>query len=96
MKSKTLSNQKERRKMSKSDELIAKIAKRVAPIVGCDAITIMMDLTYCIQGGCNLRLEDMLNAREADLMHDIYGINQHLNHSTFELEGGFLPRFAGN
>ena len=81
--------------MTKSDELIAKIAKRVAPIVGCDAITIMMDLTYCIQGGCNLRLEDMLNAREADLMHDIYGINRHLNHSTFELESGFWPRFAG-
>lgn len=95
MRSKTLSNQKEKRKMSKSDELIAKIAKRVAPIVGCDTITIMMDLTYCIQGGCNLRLEDMLNAREIDLMHDIYGINRHLNHNTFKLEGGFWPRFAG-
>ena len=96
MRLKILSNPRKRRKMSKSDELIAKIAKRVAPIVGCDAITIMMDLTYCIQGGCNLRLEDMLNAREIDLMHDIYGINRHLNHSTFELEGGFWPRFAGN
>ncbi len=75
---------------------IVEIAKRAAAIAKCDVLTIIMDLTYCIEGGCNLRLDDMLNAREFDLMHDIYGINQHLNHETHKLEGGFWPRFAGN
>ena len=78
-----------------NDDKIAQIARRAAAIIGCDSITIMMDLTYCIEGGCNLRLDDMLNAKEFDLMHDIFGINKYLNHATFQLEGGFWPRFAG-
>ena len=74
---------------------ISQIADRVSSAMNWDKTTIMMDLTYCIEGGCELRLTEMLNARIADLIHDICGINQHLNHETLKLEGGFLPRFAG-
>lgn len=75
-------------------KLICEIAARAAMLANCDPIDIMMDLTYCIEGGCPLRLEDMLKADDFNLMHDIYGINAHLNHETHKLEGCFWPRFA--
>ena len=78
------------------DEKIAAIAKRAAQIAGCDALTFIIDLSYCIEGGCSLRLDDMMKADDFNLMHDIYGINKNLNHETFKLENCFLPRFAGS
>lgn len=74
---------------------IALIAERVAPYVGGDRLTIIMDLTFCIEGGCSLRLDDMLEAPVFDLLHDIYGINENLNHDTHKLENCFWPRYAG-
>ena len=78
-------------------ELIEKIAERAVKISNnnLDKIDIMMDLTYCIEGGCNLRLNAMFNSNDFDLMHDIYGISRHLDHSTYKLKNGFWPRFAG-
>ena len=76
-------------------DLIADISKKMANYIGWDQIDIMMDLTYCIEGGCDLRLKEMCQADEMSLLHDIYGINSHLNHDTYQLEGGFLPRYAG-
>ncbi len=78
-------------------ELIAKIAARAKFLSGrpsFDKIDCEMDLFYCIKGGCKLRLQDMLEADDTSLMHDIYGISRHLNHSTHKLEHGFWPRFA--
>ena len=75
-------------------KLICEIAARAAKIANWAPIDIMMDLTYCIKGGCPLRLEDMLGADDFNLMHDVYGINAYLNHRTRKLEGGFWPRFA--
>lgn len=77
-------------------ELIEKIAARAALLVGpaFDQLNCEMDLFYCIKGGCKLRLQDMLEADAASLLHDIYGINRHLNHHSHKLENGFWPRFA--
>lgn len=83
-------------KLSKEEfQKIELIARRAAALSDLDIITIGMDLTYCIEGGCSLRLDDMLNASYFDLMHDVYGINRHLDHETFQLRDCFLPRFAG-
>ena len=76
--------------------LIEKIAEKViSKNPGFDKLDIEMDLTYCIEGGCSLRLEDMLKADDFNLLHDICGINGHLDHFTYKLTNGFWPRFAG-
>lgn len=81
--------------VTKTYQLISKIADRVIGInPSYDKMTVFMDLGNFIEGGGELRLEEMLEASPADLMHDVAGINQHLNHLTRKLEGGFWPRFA--
>lgn len=41
-----------------------------------------------------LRLDDLLQADEANFAHDIGGIARHLNRDTGKLENCFLPRYA--
>lgn len=59
-----------------------------------DRMTIVMDLTACHFSGQKLRLDDLLAADAVDFVHDISGINRHLNHKTYELTNGFSPRFS--
>lgn len=62
-----------------------------------DKLTIIMDLTACHLGGCRLKLREMAAAspeRAFDLLHDVYGINRHIDRETGELRDCFLPRFA--
>ncbi len=81
----------------KEDELIAKIIDRLAtmlPPETFDAVTHAMDLRACHANGCPLDFERMLNARDIDLLHDIFGINRHICHETGELKDCFLPRLS--
>lgn len=55
---------------------------------------IQMDLTACHNHGCPLDLERMEGADDFNLMHDISGINRHLNREDGSLMNHFLPRFA--
>lgn len=82
-------------------EIIERVAKRAIvlyrkhnPDTDIDELDIQMDLEACHCNGCPLRLADMVQADDFNLMHDISGINVHLNHDTGKLEGWFLPRFA--
>lgn len=81
-------------------EIIERIAKKAIAIyrmydnTDVDEQDIQMDLEACHCNGCPLRLADMVQADDFNLMHDISGINVHLNHDTGKLEGWFLPRFA--
>jgi len=43
---------------------------------------------------CPLRLNELLDARDSDFVHDIVGIERHLNRQTFKLENCFTPRYA--
>jgi hypothetical protein len=54
---------------------------------------VFMDITATIMGGCRLRLDDWLAADDFNFIHDLVGIERHLNRQTFKLER-FLPRFA--
>lgn len=54
---------------------------------------IKMDLIAC-HLTCPLRLNDFLDASDTDFVHDIAGINRHLDHATFELRDCFSPRFT--
>lgn len=74
-------------------DLISKVADRALLVLeGWNKIMIVMDLSNCIEGGCDLDLEGMLTCRMADLLHDVTGINQNLNHETYKLENFFSPR----
>ena len=59
-----------------------------------DRITMHMDLIACHTHGCQLDLAKMIAANRSDLIHDIVGINRHLDRETGELRDCFLPRFA--
>lgn len=75
--------------------LINRIAKRVVCIVPTlDLIQVQMDLEACHTCGCPLDLERMMQADQTNLVHDVGGINRHLNQETGELGDGFVPRFA--
>ena len=81
-------------------DLISKIAKRavrVASIKGqfkYNYMTAMMDIEAAHCNGCPLDLERLLNSKDFDFAHDIFGIAAHINRTTGELEDCFVPRFA--
>lgn len=81
-------------------EIIERIAKRAVALyrkygnTDVDELDIQMDLEACHCNGCPLRLADMEQADVFNLMHDVTGINAHLNPDTGKLERWFLPRFA--
>lgn len=55
---------------------------------------VVMDITATHCNGCPLRLEDMMEADDLNLAHDVGGIGRYLNRETGKLEGYFRPRFA--
>ncbi len=58
-----------------------------------DLIDCMMDID-AVHQAIGLRLEDLNNADAFNFAHDVFGIARHLNRSTGELKGFFLPRFS--
>lgn len=54
---------------------------------------VFMDITATIMGGCPMRLDEWLAADDLNFVHDLVGIERHLDRRTFRLHG-FLPRFA--
>lgn len=74
-------------------DLAEKIAKKAEALLGVDRLVVMMDLHFCNEKQA-LDLQKLLDFAPADFAHDIFGINKHLNHETFELEDCFLPRSA--
>ena len=59
-----------------------------------DLMTVEMDLT-ATNLKCRLDFGAMILCEDDfQVMHDVYGINRHLNKTTFELENCFCPRFA--
>lgn len=53
-----------------------------------------MDIIACHANGNPLRLKDLLDADEANFVHDVFGIRRHLNRETGKLEGFFSPRYT--
>ena len=83
--------------MSKKEtiKVIGQIADRAVTInPSYDKTTVMMDLLALLETGVKMRWDELLNAPLFDFMHDINGINQHLNRRTYKLENGFWPRYA--
>ena len=81
--------------MNKNIETIGKIVNRAVAInPAYNKTTVMMDLLVLYDTGVEMRWDEFLNAPVFDFMHDINGINQHLNRRTYKLEDGFCPRYA--
>lgn len=76
-----------------------RIADRTMAI--CDGMDILydrsdcvMDIAACHLNGNPLKLRELIDAPDFDFIHDVFGIRQHLNRKTGQLENLFVPRFS--
>lgn len=79
--------------------LIQKIADRAVRLYAehdlrIEHKDIVMDLTACHFRGQRLRLDDLLAADDLNFIHDVAGINRHLDRETYQLMNCFSPRFS--
>ena len=76
--------------------LINDIAKRACAqgSMMADKQQLDMDITACHLNGTRLNLEKFLKADEGNFLHDIYGIQRHINRDTGKLENCFSPRYS--
>lgn len=58
------------------------------------ALDIHLDIVATHCNGNPLRLQDLLDADDFSLLHDVSGIALHLNRETGKLENHFRPRFS--
>jgi len=56
-------------------------------------LDLLMDLQVA-HNTCPLDIAGLVNAKDPDFLHDVYGIINNLNRETGELENCFRPRFA--
>lgn len=64
------------------------------PIV--DIFGLALSLTIVHLNTCPMDLQRLLEADDANFLHDIQGIQRHIDMSTGELRDCFLPRYAVN
>lgn len=79
--------------------IISKIAHRASAMAAQNGmeykvLTANMDISACHANGCPLKLDELLAADDFTFAHDVFGIRQHINRSTGQLEDCFLPRTA--
>lgn len=78
-------------------EMYVKIAERAEElgIYHGERVTLLMDIESADEA-FDMRLEDWLNADNFNFAHDIVGIVNNIDRSTFPAKfSRFLPRFAG-
>lgn len=78
---------------------IGKIADRAVRVyaeheVRVERRDVLMDISACHFSAQKLRLDDLLAADNANFIHDVAGINRHLNRETGKLMDCFSPRFS--
>lgn len=78
-------------------ELIDQIldrAERMGHLKKPNRINSKMDIAACHLNGTPLRLAKWLAADDFNFVHDLYGIDAHMDRSTGRLTGCFVPRFG--
>lgn len=80
-------------------DLIGNIADRAVQVyashnIRAERLDFIMDITTVHFGGNKLRLTDLLEADEFNFIHDIAGINRHLDRATGKLTDAFSPRYS--
>lgn len=88
------------------DQLLTQIANRAHSLATVGSATararllrprvvdLALSLSKAHKGCCPLKLDELLEASDADLVHDVYGIHKHLDHDTLKFDVPFAPRFA--
>lgn len=82
--------------MTKDEKLtIMKIAERADEkgLLMFDRLSLIMDIE-AVHAEIGLRLEELLNADDANFAHDIVGIQQNVDRVNKKLTNCFLPRYA--
>lgn len=82
--------------MTKDEKmLIMKIAERAdgMGLLKFDRLSLIMDIEVA-HTEVGLRLNDFLNADDANFAHDVVGIQKHIDRHTKQLTDLFLPRYA--
>lgn len=79
--------------------LIGKIADRAVNVyaqhdVRVERQNVLLDITACHFSAQRLRLDDLLAADTLNFIHDVGGINKHLDRENCVLLDGFSPRFS--
>lgn len=59
-----------------------------------DRLSCRMDLVAVHANTCRLDLDRLLAADDFNLIHDVFGINRHIDRSDAKLLDCFRPRFA--
>lgn len=75
--------------------IIEKIAARAAKEIklkGASEMHWMMNVAAAHANGCQIDLEKLLNFDSFNFLHDMLGIERHLNKDTGKLENFFIPR----
>jgi len=71
------------------------IIKRASRLLkGVDTMSMQMSLQACHTHGCEIKLDELLQADDGNLLHDVCGIDNNINKETGELENCFVPRYA--
>ena len=75
--------------------VVAEIAKRADAlgIMMFDRMSLMMDIE-AVHAEIGLKLDELLNADDANFLHDIVGIQKNLDRESKKLQNFFLPRYA--
>lgn len=78
-----------------ADDAILAITKRATALrPELDHCRLMMDLSACHVSGCRLNLPAMVLSDDYNLLHDVYGITNHIDRNTGKLLRCFMPKFA--
>ena len=72
----------------------SKRGRKTHGVGGYSRITCYMDLIACHANGMALDLSALLESDDFNFAHDVCGIARHINRTTGEIEGCFVPRFA--
>lgn len=75
--------------------LIGKVMDRVRKIDTdrkMELLELEMSLTACHANGCPLNLKELIRADDFTVLHDVLGIDKHIDKSTGELRNCFMPR----
>ncbi len=59
-----------------------------------DRLGVTMDMVATHANGCPMDFERLLAADDFNFIHDVKGIERHIDRATGHLGGFFLPRFA--
>lgn len=76
--------------------LIGQRFQQIASRLGreIDQLGIELDLIFCHLNDVQLDLERLLSADDSNFVHDVAGINRHIDRKTGKLQDCFYPRLA--